>query len=162
MTPSALFPHSWRKPGWILFIPGVILSAIYLFHEFEWSWLEFQIPRFGVASNDLILGDKDAEASSFRKENFTNELIALILLFGSLMVAFSREKIEDEYLTRLRLNALIWAVFVNAIITVLAILFLYSFTFLSFMMTNLFSVLLLFIARYHWLLHKSKAQPDEE
>jgi len=77
-------------------------------------------------------------------------------------VAFSREKVEDEYMTRLRLSALIWAVFVNAGITFLAILFLYSFTFLSYMMTNLFAVLLLFIIRYHWLLYKSKHSSDEE
>ncbi len=162
MTPTTLFPHSWRTLGWILLIPGALLSGISLFHEFEWAWLDFQIPRFGIAANDILKGSPDAEPSNFRKENFTNELISLLLLFGALLVAFSREKVEDEYLTRLRLSAIIWAVFVNAGLTVLAILFLYSFNFLYYMMTNLFAVLLLFIFRYHWLLHKSKSEPDEE
>lgn len=97
-----------------------------------------------------------------RTENFTNELIALLILIGGVLVAFTKERVEDEYLVHLRLSALVWAVYVNAAITAIAVLLLFGFIFLYFMMFNLFALLLLFIARYHYLLRKMKTSGDEK
>ena len=88
--------------------------------------------------------------------------VALLILVGAVLVAFTKERVEDEYLVHLRLSALVWAVYVNAAITALAVLFLYGFTFLYFMMFNLFGLLLLFTARYRYLLRKTKIASDEK
>lgn len=159
---TSLFPYRFRKIGWTLLIPGLVLGVLYLIFEFEWEWLNFRLPsafdgyRFGgVLSNN-------AEGEHVHMENFTNEFVALLILVGAVLVAFSKEKVEDEFLVHIRLSALLWAVYVNVALSFLAILLLFGFNFLHFMMCNLFSVLLLFIARYHWLLRKLNTRAHEE
>lgn len=166
MIRTTLFPARCRPIGWIVLIIGLALALWHVFTGFrEWAFLEFSIPRFPWSSDIgrfLSPPPEDASFIGTRKENFTNELIALLILVGGVMVAFSKERIEDEYLVHLRLSALVWAVYVNAAFTVIAVLVLFGFTFLYFMMSNLFAVLLLFIARYHYLLRKMKTSGDEK
>jgi hypothetical protein len=70
------------------------------------------------------------------------------------MVGFSKEKIEDEYIASIRMNALVWAVFVNYSLLIVAFIFIYDLSFLNVMAYNMFTVLLLFIIRFHYLLFK--------
>lgn len=166
MIRTTLFPARFRPVGWVILVLGLAHVAFNAFTDFsEWSFLEFTVPRFPWSSdlNTFLAPEQDNTSFiSSRKENFTNELIALLILIGSVLVAFTKEKIEDEYLVHLRLSALVWAVYVNAGITAVAVLFLYGFTFLHFMMFNLVALLLIFIARYHYLLRKTKVSPDEK
>lgn len=161
---ATLFPHTYRRYGWFLLIPGIALGLAYVFYDIQWDFLRVRIPAFmNDSALDEILIRREEEGSPFwRWENLTDELAGLMILIGALMVAFSKEKVEDEYLVHLRLSALLWAVYVNAGLVVLAMIFLYSFHFLYFMMGNLFSVLLLFIVRYHWLLARAKREAHDE
>lgn len=45
------------------------------------------------------------------RHNFTDEVGSLLLIAGLLMIAFSREKEEDERTVKLRLESLLWAAF---------------------------------------------------
>ncbi|MFN2422309.1 MAG: hypothetical protein ABR572_00900 [Cryomorphaceae bacterium] len=166
MIRTTLFPARFRSLGWILLILGCTLALLHAFTGFgEWRFFEFNIPKFPWSSDIGNLISPVPEDEPFigsRKENFTNELIALLILIGGVLVAFTKERVEDEYLVYLRLSALVWAVYVNAAITAITLLLLFGFTFLYFMMFNLFALLLLFIARYHYLLRQMKTGGDEK
>jgi hypothetical protein len=142
-----------------------VLGTATIILDFEWDFLTFQIPALlfddGMGGIFTPKGSPSVD-EMLRPENFTCELIGLLLLAGALLVAFSKEKREDEYLVHLRLSALIWAVYVNAALTALAFVMLYGFNFLYFMMCNLFAVLLLFIAKYQWKLYTLKNAQGEE
>lgn len=159
---TSLFPYRFRKIGLTLLMPGIVLGILYIIFEFEWQWLSFQLPAafdgYGIGG----ISPQNTDGKRIHTENFTNELIALLILIGAMLVAFSKEKIEDEFLVHIRLSALLWAVYVNVALSFLAILLLFGFNFLYFMMCNLFSVLLLFIMRYHWLLRKLNTHGHEE
>ncbi len=77
---------------------------------------------------------------------------------GLLLIAFSREKIEDERTGRLRLEALQWSVYINYLILVVAIIVTYDGVFFSMMIYNMFTVLLVFIGRFRWLTHRDTQQ----
>ncbi len=161
MVITTLFPHRLRRIGWILFIPGVVLGTFYLITDFEWPWLTFTIPS--LSDSEAFLTNEPVESGPrWRVENLTNEFICLLILIGSMFVAFSKEKQEDEFHVHLRLSALVWAVYVNAAIQVLAILFIYGIRFYLFMATNLFLTMILFVIRYHLNLRKYKALLNAE
>lgn len=166
MIRTTLFTARFRPLGWGLLTLGLAAAAWHVITGFEeWDFLEFTVPKFpwsGDIGNLLSPPPEDASFVGSRKENFTNELIALLILAGGVLVAFTKEKVEDEYLVHLRLSALVWAVYVNAAITALAVFFLFGFTFLYFMMFNLFALLLFFIARYRYLLRKTKIAANEK
>lgn len=100
---------------------------------------------------------------SFINDNISNEIIGVLLIVGALFVGFSREKKEDEFIANLRLSSLLWAVYVNYILLLLSLLFVYGTAFLTVMMYNMFTVLIIFIVRFNYVLYKnSKLVPGEK
>jgi biotin transporter BioY len=87
----------------------------------------------------------------------------VVFIIGALLVGFTKEKHEDEFIAELRLSSIFWAVWVNYIILLAAFLFVYGTPFLTVMIYNMFTVLIIFIVRFNFLLNKStKAVPDEK
>lgn len=150
MKSYLLFPNKFRVVGWLLFIPGFILGAAYLI-------LEFRIPGFV-----LKLRDRDYLFTS-SQENFTNELALTLVILGLMFIAFSKLKKEDELTSKLRLNALYWAILVNYIVIIcLALSTNFTLGFnnvgekINYLDSNLYVPLLTFISRFYYLLHKNK------
>jgi len=140
MKSRFLLPTHYRKIGWAIFIPFLILG-IFSFHmEFEFEWLDFKIRTSGggLFDNPEI-------------ENFTNELASIGILVGLIFIAFSREIIEDEFMMKLRLESLMVAVLVNYVLLFFAILFVYGVDFVFVWVYNMYTVLILFIARFYWV-----------
>lgn len=149
MKTNYLFPHSFKKIGWIILIPSIIAALIYLIKgELEGP----ELPVFAIWSDEL-----------FGKERFfrvienvlADELIAIGLVLGSVFVALSKELREDEFIMRLRLESLVWALYWNYGILLFAVLFVYDMPFFWVMSVNMFSLLLLFVARFRWRLNKA-------
>ena len=142
MLTKILLPHRFQKLGWFLFLPFAILLFATNYLDFYFPWLEFDV----------------WEGSLFEDshENFTNEL-AMIGVFVSLfLIAFSREKEEDEYIQKLRLDSLLLACYANTFILILGTVLFYGFGFLEFMGYNMFTIQLIFIARFRWVLLKQR------
>ncbi|RYE27768.1 MAG: hypothetical protein EOP48_34255 [Sphingobacteriales bacterium] len=157
MRAKYLFPH-WLGPiGYLLAIPGLLLGFMVVYHEFE-------IPGFGV--------NMRAHSTLFSTafENLTNELAIILSVTGLLLIAFSRRKNEDELTARLRLDALYWAVVVNyttffgliiisdQIIPAFVEVDLITLTLdgNSTLAFNLYMPLIIFIARYNFLLYRNQ------
>lgn len=142
MLSKILLPHRFQKFGWILFLPFSALLFANNYFDFNFSFLEFNI-REGSLFEDS-------------KENFTNEF-ALIGVFMSLfLISFSREKEEDEFIQMLRLDSLLVACYTNTFILIIGTLLFYSFGYLEFMGYNMFTIQLIFIGRFRWVLHRQK------
>ncbi|MBA4301604.1 MAG: hypothetical protein C0433_16105 [Cyclobacterium sp.] len=142
MLTKILLPHRFQKIGWLLCLPFAALLFANNYFDFSFHWLEFEV-RDGVLFKDS-------------KENFSNE-IALIGVFVSLfLMAFSREKEEDEYIQKLRLDSLLVAFYANTFILIIGTLLFYGFGYLEFMGYNMFTIQLIFIGRFRWVLLKQK------
>lgn len=138
MLTKILLPHRYQLIGWILFLPFAVLLVANNYFDFNFPFLVIPLHEGELA------------------QDFTNEL-ALIGVFISLfLIAFSREKEEDEYIQKLRLDSILVACYVNTFILILGTLLFYSFGYLEFMGYNMFTIQLIFIARFRWVLYKQQ------
>ncbi len=158
---STLFPYSYRYVGWPLLMAGLILGFFVVFFEFSIPWLDFTVVGIGEEIA-LVSGQGDASFPILINDNFTNEIVALLVLIGAVFVAFSKEKVEDEFFQQIRFESLIWALKIQSLLLLLAILFLYNIAFLQFMMIALVSFYVFYIGRYHYQLMKLKKSSHAE
>jgi hypothetical protein len=153
MSYKLLLPNKFKKIGWCLLIPATLLGIFLTATDFEVSWLDIKVFAFF----------SDHQAFSFINDNITNEIIGVLFIVGALFVGFSRERREDEFIANLRLSSLLWAVYVNYILLLVCFLFVYGTAFLSVMIYNMFTVMIIFIVRFNYILYKnSKSVPDEK
>jgi biotin transporter BioY len=98
----------------------------------------------------------------FIETNLTNTVLGVLFIIGAILVSFSKEKNEDEFIAIIRLKSLLWAVLVNYMLLIIAFLLVYELPFFTVMTFNMFTVLLLFIFRFHFLLYRSKSAMANE
>lgn len=153
MKTSYLFPSHYKRIGWIFLIPSIVIGVISLIYEIEPQALEFKVPALFI---DKFLGEN--KLAGIVTNNLFNEIIGVFIIVSSVFVAFSREKFEDEYISKIRLESLVWAVYTNYIVLLLALLFIYDYSFMFVMIFNMFTILLFFIVRFYWQLNKLKKQ----
>ena len=142
MKPRFLLPQSFKKFGWMVLIPAIIFGVIVQHFEYE-------IPGFALA-----VGKGSVFVSGTPlKNNLTNELAGVLILVSGFMVAFSKERQEDEYVSKVRLESLQWSVYLNYALLLLAILFVFDEAFFYVMIYNMYTILIFFIVRFNFVLH---------
>lgn len=148
MESKLLLPYRFSRIGWFLAVPFLIWGMGYLVAQNI-----FELDAFFLSFNtDNKVGLSDGNFFfNLQGNNFTDELIAVGLMTGLMLIAFSKEKIEDEWIAKLRLDALLWGVFINSLLLFIAFIFLYNDGFWYFMNINLFTPLLIFIIRFNYL-----------
>ena len=90
----------------------------------------------------------------FLNNNFTDEVACVGFIVSLILIAFSKEKIEDEAIQFFRLEALQWAVYANYLVLILSILLCYGSLFFNVMTYNMFTILILFIIRFRFVLYQ--------
>lgn len=149
MKVNYLFPNKYKRIGWFILIPSAIIGLVSIFYEYEPSFLNFNVPAIFV--DDLF---KDKQLFGMVQNNILNEIFGILIIISALLVAFSKEKLEDEYISKIRLESLVWAVYVNYGILLFAFIFIFDFSFLWVMIFNMFTVLLFFVLRFNWQISK--------
>ncbi|MGI6323619.1 MAG: hypothetical protein ACOXZO_09935 [Bacteroidales bacterium] len=157
MKTNYLFPNRFKKIGWLLFIPGIILGIVYLIYQSDISL--FDIKVFAIAEKVIF---NDADFFTISENNVLDEISSILLIIGALLIAFSKEKTEDEFISKIRLESLVWATYINYAILILAIIFVYDMTFFWVLVFNMFTLLVFFLIRFNWALYKSKNQIGNE
>jgi hypothetical protein len=154
MKKSFLLPHRYKLIGWFVFIPSSILGLYStLIGEISPKWLKFTF--FAVAGGD-------AKWFTLIKTDMANTIIGSLLIIGGLLVIFSREKIEDEYISELRLSSFKWAVLVHYLLMLFCFLFVYDMDFWVVMVYGMFTTLLIFIVRFNYLLFTNRKSSRNE
>ena len=157
MKTNYLFPNRFKKIGWLLFIPGIILGILCLIDQSGISF--FDIKVFAIAEKSIF---SDASFFSISENNVLDEISSILLIIGALLIAFSKEKTEDEFISKIRLESLVWATYINYAILIFSIIFIYDMTFLWVLVFNMFTLLVFFLIRFNWALYKSKNQISNE
>jgi len=147
---SILLPHKLKIIGWFLFLPSLITGIVLIIGDFE-SPIDYNINFFAICYNETFGNTK---YFGITRIDLIPNLTAVLFLLGGLMIVFSKEKIEDEYINSIRLNALQWALFTNYLCLLLAVVFVYGIPFLNIMVYNMFTVILIYIPRFYYLLWK--------
>ena len=149
MKNNLLIAHRWKIIGWILSVPA-FLGGLYYMAQDNPEALEVIVPKWLARFmwiESFMSADKPITIS------LLDELICLSLLVGLLLLAFSREKIEDEWIQRVRLESFQWAILANSLLLMALIVFTHGTPFLTVMVYNMFTPLLIFVARFYYVLH---------
>ncbi|NQY10719.1 MAG: hypothetical protein HRT71_14565 [Flavobacteriales bacterium] len=149
MKVNYLFPHRFKKIGWVILVLALILGGISFFTDYRPEFLNVNMPALIF---EEITGDK--EYFSFQKDNLLNEISGMLIIISAMFVAFSKEKLEDEYVAKIRMESLVWATYINYAVLLFSILFIYGLSFFTILVFNMFTVLLFFIIRFNWQILK--------
>ena len=130
MKKEWLFPHACQKIGMVL---SVLFGLGCLLWLFWWS-------------------------DTLECWQGWDELFVIGLLVGLLLAAFSRERDEDEYMTRLRYESLVWAVLADSLFVVIATLTVYGPDYVYVLLVQLFLQLILYIVRFRIVLRRVRKE----
>ena len=159
MKTRYLFPHKYKLFGWIIFGIGMVLGIILSLNDFDYpKWSAKVFPLIGMKEGVLARN----VSRSWSDNNIADEMASLMIIIGGILVAFCKLKDEDEYSATIRTESLIWATYVNYIILVLSIVFVYDMPFFNVLIYNMFTILLFFIIRFHYLIFKSRKMTQYE
>ncbi|MFC6999635.1 hypothetical protein [Rufibacter roseus] len=159
MKTRYLFPHRFKKLGWIILIPSLALGLLLLNEVVSFPWLDTQVLAL---YSPKMLGETGASSFTVIENNVADEILACLLIIGTLLVACSETREEDEYIAKLRLESLLWATYVNAAMLLFCLIFVYGLGFYQIMVFNLFTLMLLFLLRFHLVLFQSAKVPAYE
>ena len=148
MNTLQLLPNRLKTLGWFIFVPSLILGAISLSGVID---VQISLP---VVYNSGFFG---SEAKGFFQTTeidlFPNSFSVLIII-GGILVGFSKEKIEDEYISSLRLKSVFWSLIVSYSIVLILFLTVFGTLFFTIMIFTMFLPLVLYIFRFNYLLLK--------
>ena len=133
MKSKFLFPYWCRFLGWALFlvhVPVVLLKKD----------LGFDVP------GDL------SDQGLFNSHHLFFMCTSLLMVSGLFLVAFAKEKIEDEQIWQVRLDSLRWAIYVNYLILIISLVFIEDTGHILHL--NLWVPLLFFIIRFRWVIFR--------
>ena len=147
MKNSLLIPGKYKVIGWIIFILFACLGLATLY------W-EYKIPGFALPLKE--------SRYSFADYNLTNELALAGLIIGLMIIVFAREKIEDEYISLLRLKCWQWSVLISFVILFILNFLLYGNSFYIVLIYNMFTVPLIFIAKFNYSLYRLRREREED
>lgn len=144
MKNSLLLPNKYKVFGWVIFLLFATLGIFCMLIDFKIQG--FQIYKFVGGS------------FNFEDYNLTNEFAVFGITIGLLMIAFTKEEIEDEYISVLRLKSLQWAVLLSYVVLIVLNFSAYGLVFLILLVYNIWTTLLIFIIKFYWSLYKLRKE----
>ena len=145
-----LFNYKYKKiSGWIfyLLIPvGLFLLlteriqdifVVNVFSIFSYEWIGSERTGFGWIENGL--GD---------------EIFTLLIIVSGIVNSFSNEKIEDELISRIRLESLSLSLFISFGLIIISTFLVYNINYMYVLVFNLFLIILLFNLIFKFRLFK--------
>lgn len=158
MKTRFLFPNQFKNFGWLLFIPSVLATLII-------SVLNISTDEYLNISVFSIYQDNIGEIPGFFKfikNSILDEILTIGIIVGGILVGFSKLKEEDEMISKIRYESLVWATYLNYAIILFFTLFIFGLPYLNVLFYNMFTLLLFFIIRFHYMVHKSNIANYEE
>tara|TARA_B110000977_G_scaffold94233_1_gene124594 strand:+ start:34 stop:492 length:459 start_codon:yes stop_codon:yes gene_type:complete len=145
-----LFNYKYKKiSGWIfyLLIPAGLflllteriqdIFVVNVFSIFSYEWFGSERTGFGWIENGL--GD---------------EVFTLLIIISGLVNSFSREKIEDELISRIRLESLSLSLFISFGLIIISTFLVFNMNYMYILVFNLFLIILLFNLIFKYRLFK--------
>jgi len=155
METKFLISQKFRTIGAILYILGVLGTSL-TFSGYEPEFLNVDVIMF--FADDEVFGQEDFSVIDVREENIFNELIGIFVILGGLLLLLAKRKNEDEMMIKLRLESVLWAAKINAVLLIISLLFIYGLSFYFVMVFNLGILYALFALRFEWAVSRLKRE----
>ena len=149
MKSRFLFPHKWRVIGYLCFVIVIVFAIVLkVLHPEGYAATDLhQVPGSGInLHHDVYTGVTEMRVH--------HDIIILLVVLGLLLIAFSKEKIEDEQIAQLRLDSLQWATYLNYGLFIVCVLFIHGLYFIPVVIFNVITPLIFFIIRFRWKIYQ--------
>lgn len=164
MKKSYLFPTYFKKIGWIITLSVLLYIIISIIFDVNWDF-NFYMPAI-YAEMDLssLFGNtpKETEFFTIAKTSFETTLLPIIIVIGLSFIAFSKNKNEDEYISKIREQSLVWSMIVGYFIFILFTLFLYGTVYITVVVYDIYIFLILFVCKFNFELYRLKKSLKNE
>jgi hypothetical protein len=145
-----LLPRSFRFVGFVFLIAGLLLGIARFYFGYKPHLLDMKV--FAFYSSYL-----QTKYMEIVRNNMAEEFTGFFLVTGLFLIAFSREKVENELTSMLRFKAFFIAFYLNFLFLLISLFFTFGFAFVYMLMVNMGFGLLAFILTFRFLLFlKSK------
>ncbi|WP_419700322.1 hypothetical protein [Mucilaginibacter sp. NFX135] len=141
MKSRFLFPYKSRFIGYVLifaYFPVMIAKKLF-YHGYMDHGVHINPPE---------------NPSLFTPDHAFNVMATLVVTVGLLLLAFSKEKFEDEQIIQLRLDSLQWTMYFTYILFILIVIFANSIVLVHVVGINLWLLLVFFIVRFRWVIFR--------
>ncbi|GAB1474052.1 hypothetical protein MASR2M69_14930 [Bacteroidota bacterium] len=118
-----LLPGSYKIPGYVLLALGIVAAVLRFKIGIKPDFLNIKL--FSAAS--MFFENKFFR---FITNNFSEEIVILLIICGLFLIVMSKERREDEITSAARGEAMKISFFINFIFIALATLFTYGFAFI--------------------------------
>ena len=145
-----LFSNKFKKISGVVFYLSILIGLFLLltdriqdifvvnvFSIFSYEWFGSEPKGFGWIENGL--GD---------------EVFTLLIIISGIVNSFSREKIEDELISRIRLESLSLSLFISFGLIIISTFLVYNLNYMYVLISNLFLIILLFNLIFKFRLYK--------
>lgn len=150
MKTHFLFSNKYKKIGWILFIPSLITGLILFFSGYDFD-NHFNMNVFALLSDQFL---SKPIYFTFIENGVLDEIILILIIVGALLIGFSKTKNEDELISKIRYESLVWATYFNFSLMIIATILIYGFCYFDILIANIFAMLIFFIIRFHYMIYK--------
>lgn len=157
MQTNYLLSNRYKVVGWILFVSGIVAGILTYLIPVGTEPLKMRVLS---VFDDFSAGPNEMEYFKIIENGIAFELILLAIIFGGLIISFSKEKIEDEFTYKLRNDSLVWAIIFNYLVLAALVIFIYKYTFMHVLVLNTFTPLLFFIIRFNFLKLKNRSHEE--
>lgn len=157
MNNNYLFPSRYKKIGLTILVPTLITGMLSLIYSTEPAFLDVNV----LAVFEQQFSNRPL-FFTIVENNILNEICGVLLIISLVLVAFSKERQEDEFISQIRLESLVWATYFNYFVLLLSMIFVYHISFLWVMIFNIFTLLFFFIIRFNWQVWKLKRSDSNE
>ena len=145
-----LFSNKFKKISGVVFYLSILIGLFLLltdriqdifvvnvFSIFSYEWFGSEPKGFGWIENGL--GD---------------EVFTLLIIVSGIVNSFSKEKIEDELISRIRLESLSLSLFISFGLIIISTFLVYNLNYMYVLVSNLFLIILLFNLIFKFRLYK--------
>jgi hypothetical protein len=157
MNKVPLLSNRFKKVGWVLLIAAILFLIADSVLD-----IDSEIFTFNVFSIFSSTGLEDRSWFAVHQEDISYTLFSCLFIGGGLLIMFSKERTEDEFIQSIRMNAIMWSILVHFVLLMIAFLGVYGLSFLSIVFYNTYTVLVIFILRFYYLLYKNGVLSSEK
>ena len=145
-----LFKNKFKQfSGWTFYLSiglGLFLMSTNKMHDL------LVVKVFSMFSYTWVGGEK--HGLGWQENGLGNELFTILIIVSGIVHTFSKEKIEDELVSKFRMESLTLSLFINYGIVIISTLFVYNMTYMYVLIFNLFSIIFLFNVIFKYRLYK--------
>ena len=145
-----LFDNKYKKiSGLVFYLTSIIGLYLLITHKIFDLFTLNVYSLFSESISDLTYG------GGWIENGLGDEIFTTIIIISGLINSFSKEKIEDELISKIRLESLTMSLFISYGLVILSTFLIYNLSYMYVLVFNLFIILLLFnlIFRYRLYQH---------